>query len=193
MASDRLLALNVSMFLDRLASETPTPGGGATAGLAACLAAALGRMSAAYTLGRPKFAAVEARVRELADRLQRLDELLRPMIDEDAAAYAALRDALQLAKTDPSRPAAIEQAASAAGGAPLQVMAMTLQVWHALRELATLVNPHLVSDVRCGLHLAKAALRCAALNVRANLPLMAADRRAAVERELTALEGAIAP
>jgi len=86
MPTASLLQLSLAEFLDRLASDTPTPGGGSVAALTGALAASLGKMVCAFTLGRPKFAAVEPEVRVLSDRLTRAGSMLRALVDEDAAA-----------------------------------------------------------------------------------------------------------
>src|SRR5438132_134751 len=60
-----LASLSIDDFLDRLASEEPTPGGGALAALAGAQASAMLAMVCQLTVGRPRFAAVEEQVRGL--------------------------------------------------------------------------------------------------------------------------------
>ena len=106
-----LIRLTVAQFLDRLASERPTPGGGSVAALTGALAASLGGMVCGFTLGRKKFAKVEPAVREIAGHLERAEKLLRAMVDEDAAAYEALSAAFKLDRSDAGRANAIRKAA----------------------------------------------------------------------------------
>jgi formiminotetrahydrofolate cyclodeaminase len=77
-----LAKLSIDEFLEQLASRTPTPGGGSVAALTGALAAGLGQMVAAYTLGRPKFAAVAPQVQNLAERQHRARQHLRQLMDE---------------------------------------------------------------------------------------------------------------
>ncbi|MCH8804981.1 MAG: cyclodeaminase/cyclohydrolase family protein [Planctomycetes bacterium] len=75
METASLSELRVGEFLDRLASDRPTPGGGSVAALVGASGAALGRMAAALTLGKPRFADVAERVAHCARRLERIDRL----------------------------------------------------------------------------------------------------------------------
>ncbi len=170
-----LAQLPIAQFLDRLASGDPTPGGGACAALGAALAAGLGQMVCAYTVGRPKFAAVEARVRELDNRFSVSRAMLTTLIDEDAAAYAALRDALKIDKADPRRPDQVAAAAEVAAAAPLEVAALASSLEADLNSLAAICNPQLRSDAECAAHFARAARLAALRNVRANLSLLAPE------------------
>lgn len=165
----QLVSLSVSEFLQRLASETPTPGGGAAAGVSGALAAALGCMVCALTIGRPKFAAVEPRVRELHTSLDRSRRMLEELIDEDAAAYGELSAAFKLPKDDASRGERVRAAAEVAASVPLQTGAIARAVMDSLCDLREIGNPNLRSDVEAGIHMAHAAMHAAAENVRANL------------------------
>src|SRR3989442_5804301 len=55
---------SVAEFLEDTASANPTPGGGSVSALAGALAAALATMVARLTIGKPKYAEHEARMRE---------------------------------------------------------------------------------------------------------------------------------
>ena len=184
-----LLQARLEEFLDQVGSAAPTPGGGSVAALAGSLAADLGRMAAALTLGKAKFADVQTAVSELAERLGRADAAFRRLIDEDAAAYGELRDALALQKTYTKRAARVAGAAGLAGAVPLETAALARQVEADLARLEMICNPHLRSDVQAGRHLARAAAHSAAANVRANLPLMQAEQAGQIEAELSRLVG----
>lgn len=187
MHSEPLLNLSVAEFLDRLAARAPTPGGGSVAALAGALAAALGRMVAAFTLGNPKFAAVEAATRAVAQRLERADALFRGLVDEDAVAYELLAAALRVEKSDPRRPAEVARAALLAGSVPLETAALAAGVAADLAVLQAGGNPHLRTDAEAAGHLARAAVLAGAANVRANLPLMAAEDARQIEAQLAPL------
>ena len=187
MPDDSLTQLPITEFLDQLASPAPTPGGGSVAALTGALAAALGRMVAALTLGKPKFAAVEAEVRSLAERLSRADRLLRRLIDEDAAAYDELNAAFRINKTDPQRASRIAETAGLAASVPLETAALSGRVLADLEHLRRVGNPLLRPDVEAAVHLAHAAMHAAAANVRANLPLLPPDQARQIEKELAAL------
>jgi len=187
MDESSLVELSIGEFLERLASDAPTPGGGAVAALAGSLAGSLGRMVCALTVGKQKFADVEPRVKQLESRLNRATLMLERLIDEDAAAYAELSAALKSERSDPDRKARIAEAAGVAAAVPLETVAVSRQVLGDLRRLAPIGNPNLRSDVEAAVHLAQAAMHAAAANVRVNLPLLADDSAARVGAELDRL------
>ncbi len=182
-----LVHLTVEQFLSRLASDTPTPGGGSVAALVAALAASLGRMACAFTVGRERFTDVEPQVAEIQRRLQQADQMLQRSIQEDSDAYASLAAAFKLKRTDPERQPQIESAAAIAAGVPFQTVVLSKRVLVDLRGLLSVANPNLRSDVEAAIHLAEAARAAAAANTRINLPYMNKDAGARVARELDEL------
>ena len=60
-----LSKLPLPEFTDALAGKTPVPGGGGASALCASLGAALASMVANYTVGKEKYAAVEAEIDRL--------------------------------------------------------------------------------------------------------------------------------
>jgi formiminotetrahydrofolate cyclodeaminase len=186
-ANASLLNLTVDQFLTRLASDAPTPGGGSVAALTGALAAGLGQMVCAFTVGKPKFAAVEPQVRDLAERLRRAAELFRALVDEDAAAYDVLSAALKLDRSDPQRQERVAQAAALAGTVPLETATLSANVLSDLAHLRKIANPLLSSDVVAATHLAQAAQDAAAANVQANLALMRPADAQQIAAQLEAL------
>ena len=181
---DSLADLTIADFLARLASDAPTPGGGSVAALTGALAAGLGRMVAAFTLGKPKFAPVDADVRGIDERLARAADMLRRLMDEDASAYGVLNTALKLPKADPERAAQVQSAARLAAGVPLETAIIAARVRQDVERLADIGNQYLRSDALAAAHLAAAALASAAENVRANLPLLSPDDAKAIAAQL---------
>lgn len=186
-ADESLLELTMEAFFDRLASSAPTPGGGAAAGVSAALGAALGCMVCALTVGRPKFAAVETRVRELGQELDAARQMAERLIDEDAAAYGELSAAFKLPKDDPSRAERVRAAASVAAAVPLEIVAIAHATRELLVRLREIGNPNLASDIEAGYHFCHAAMHAAAENVRANLPFVDEQNAARLRRELDGL------
>ena len=184
MSESSLVSLSIQDFLDRLASDAPTPGGGAVAALTGALGASLGRMACALTVGKPKFADVEPEVKQIASRLSRSAMMLRRLIDEDAAAYAQLSTVFKLDKGDPGRQEKLTGAAGIAAAVPLETVAISRRVLYDLRRLEPLSNPNLRSDVQAGMHLTQAAMLAAAANVRVNLPLLPEQQANKVTEEL---------
>ncbi len=166
-----------------VAAGTPVPGGGSVAAVVGALAAALGEMVANLTLGREKYADVEASLRPARDRLTALRTSLLDAAAADEAAYQSYRDAASLPRTSDrekaARTDAMQQALIAATDVPLGVARSAREVAEILQSVAREGNPHVRSDAALGALLAEAALRGALLNVRGNAAMLA-DRELAV-------------
>ncbi len=189
MPESPLVRLSIEEFLDRLASDAPTPGGGAVAALTGALAASLGRMACGLTTGKKKFAEVEQQINQIASRLTRAALMLSRLIDEDAAAYAELRAAFKIDKSDPTRKERLTETARLAAAVPLETVAISRQVLGDLRRLEAIGNPNLRPDVEAGMHLAQAGMHAAAANVRVNLSLLPEKQAHEVAQELDKLLG----
>ncbi|MBE0436491.1 MAG: cyclodeaminase/cyclohydrolase family protein, partial [Methylomicrobium sp.] len=74
---------SLKTYLDELASKAPTPGGGSAAALMGAQAVALVGMVCNLTIGKPKYAEVEAEMGVLLDRSEALRERLTGMIKAD--------------------------------------------------------------------------------------------------------------
>jgi formiminotetrahydrofolate cyclodeaminase len=193
MADDTTL----SAFLESLGSSAPTPGGGAASALSGALAAALAEMVAQLTAGRPKYAAVDARVRVVIAQLQMARTRLVAHMEDDERAFQTVSAAYKLPKTSDeersSREEAVQRALGAAMQPPLAVMSTTCDLLALTEEIARIGNGTVVSDAGCAAIIGEAAVRSAALNVLANVVLLhdqaAADdaRQQVVDCEARAL------
>lgn len=188
---ESMIDLPVQTFLQRLGSDAPAPGGGAAAALCGALAASLGSMVCAFTIGRPKFAAVETETKELAAHFQRAQQAFARWVDEDAAAYAALSAARKRPKDDVGRAADVAAAAGLAAVVPLEIASLANRLTADFARLATIGNPMLGSDIEAGAHMARASRDAALANVRANLPYLDQDWRSRMESELKRFANAV--
>ena len=165
--------LTVRQFLARLASDSPTPGGGTGAAVAGALGAALVRMLAMLTIGRPKFTSAEPLMKAVAESAREAMEALTALADEDARSYDAVSSAYRRPKAteaeQAARKAAIEEAMKGACLAPLKVMEQCLEVIGLAKNAVLQGNPNAASDGAAGAEFARAALAVAAYNVRINL------------------------
>lgn len=165
--------LNLSSFLDDLASVEPTPGGGSAAALAGALGAALAAMVARLTVGRKRYVDVDAQMQAVLAEAEPLRGRLTSLVAEDAQAYEQVRAAYRLPKEtgeqQAARQAAIQAAMRRASLTPLQTMQACLDVLRLLEQAATLGNVNAATDGAVGALLAQAGLAGAALNVRVNL------------------------
>jgi glutamate formiminotransferase/formiminotetrahydrofolate cyclodeaminase len=173
--SDALQAGGASLnatFLDELAAGTATPGGGSAAAYAAAMGAALCAMVARLTVGKKKYADVEARMNEIIIEADRLRADLAEGVQRDAAAFNEVMTALRLPKeTDEqqtTRTAAIESATHHAAEVPLEATRLAVRVVELAAELAETGNSNAISDCGSAGALAGAGLHAAGLNVRIN-------------------------
>ena len=160
-------------FLEALASAKPTPGGGSAAGHAGALAAALVAMVARLTLGKKKYANVEALMDELVSKADALRADFVEAVQTDAAAFDAVMAAMKLPKeTEEQKSAranAIETATLEAARQPLVVSRMAVDCLGLAREAARLGNVNAISDAGSAAALARACLAGSGLNVRINV------------------------
>lgn len=173
-------------FLDELASNAPTPGGGGAAAYCGALAAALGSMVGNLTAGKPRYAEVEAEVRLELERLGAARARLVALVAEDAAAFAPVAAAYKMPKTAPEEAAVKEEALQAAlAGAcevPLEIMRQCAAVLDSCEFMAHHGSRLAVTDAGVAAVFAKAAVQGARLNVLINVELMADAAKAQAYR-----------
>jgi glutamate formiminotransferase/formiminotetrahydrofolate cyclodeaminase len=161
-------AKSLAGFVDAVAQGTAAPGGGAVAALAGALSAALGAMVARLTIGRKKYAAVEADMAAAAATADTLRQQLMDAVEQDSAAYGAVMEAYKIDKADPRRDQMIQVALRGAADVPLHVMRLSLEAMRVASVVADRGNANAVSDAAVAAHMALAAIEGAALNVRVN-------------------------
>ncbi len=185
--------LDASPFIESLAAGTATPGGGSAAAYAGAMAAALVGMVARLTLGKKKYAEVEAQMQSVLESADKLRADLTAAVQDDSAAFDAVMDAFKLPKDteeqQSARADAIEQAYLHAADVPLRAARAAVATLGLAAVIAEKGNVNALSDAGSAAYLAKAALAGAALNVRANAAVVK-DREAAAAwlKELSGLE-----
>ena len=180
-------------FLDALAAGSASPGGGSAAAYSGALAAALVAMVAQLTIGKKKYAEVEALMKDIAERAEALRLEFQTAVERDAKAFNAVMAAYQLPKQTPeqqqSRGMAIEEALLTATLVPLRTASQAVEVLELAGQAAELGNLNAITDAGSGAELALAAMRGAALNVRINLTsLQDQDAAQNLRQELEAVE-----
>jgi len=168
-----LTKLTVEDFVNELASDSPTPGGGSASALAGAMAAAMVEMACNLTVGREKFQDVEGELQTVLARAKELREKMLEAVDEDTKAYDAVSQAYKLAKnTDAEkaeRTAAIQAALQHATDVPLQVAKAASETAQLAVIAVKKSNPNVASDARVARLLADAARDGAIANVEINL------------------------
>ena len=169
----KLTELTVNGFLEKTYGSDPVPGGGSISALCGSLAASLGQMVTALTIGRKKYAEVEEDMLRLAPEMEEARNKFVDFIDEDAAAYQVVFDTFKLPKnTDEEkavRKEAIQKATLAAALVPLEVARTAVGIMDGIQEIAVKGNKNAITDCCVAMMCARTAAFGAILNVRINL------------------------
>ena len=164
-------------FLDALAAGQPTPGGGGAAALTGSMAAALLSMVIHFTIGKKKYAEVEAEMQAIRVVAENLRSELTQAVEDDSAAFETVMGALKLPKsTDEqkkARDAAIIHATLNAAHIPLRVCEDAVKVMELALKCAQRGNLNAISDAASGFAMARAALTAAGYNVKINVASLA--------------------
>ncbi len=155
-------------FVEVLASNAPAPGGGGAAALVGAIGTALGNMVGSLTVGKKKYAAVEAEIVALQKKCDALQTELLDQVEADDIGFVPLAKAYGIPKDDPNRDAILEEATVTACAVPMHVMELCCQAIDAIAVFAEKGSRLAVSDAGCGAACCKAALQAASLNVFIN-------------------------
>jgi glutamate formiminotransferase/formiminotetrahydrofolate cyclodeaminase len=160
-------------FIEALASGSPTPGGGSAAAYAGALAAALVAMVGRLTVGKKKYANVDAQMVEIVSKADTLRAQFLSAVQQDAVAFdavmAAMRQPKETEDEKVTRSAAIEAATLQAARQPLGVARLSVEILSLALDAARMGNINAISDAGSAAALARACLTGSALNVRINV------------------------
>ena len=180
-------------YVDDAASGKPAPGGGSVSACAGALGAALVSMVCNLTIGKEKFAGVEAQVREVVTASEARRAELERLLQDDTTAYNGVIEGYRMpkdsAEEQAARAAHIQAALKVAANVPLEIARVALEVCRLAKTAAEIGNPAAVTDAAIGAILGESAAQGAALNVLINLGSIkdeayVADARAELDRLL---------
>lgn len=162
----------LAAFLDDLASERPTPGGGGAAAVCGAIGAALVSMVANLTIGKKNYEAVSEDLEAVNSKAEALRADLTRAIGEDVVAFNAVMGAYGLPRGSDEEKAkrtlAIQAALKDATQAPLRAVKACFEVMRLSATVAEKGNLNVISDAGVAVLAANAGLRSAALNVFIN-------------------------
>ena len=181
---------SLTEFAEMLAAKKPVPGGGGASALIGALGAALAGMVGNYTVGKQKYADVEADVQDILAEASELQTKLLGLIDADAAAFEPLSRAYAMSADDPQRAEIMEACLRDAAAVPMEILRLSCRAIE-LHELLEQKGSRLMqSDVGTGVIFGWAALYGAAINVKVNTKSMTDRAYAeAMNAEVDALVG----
>ena len=171
-----LIDKKVSNFLDELASNLPTPGGGSVAALAGVLGAALISMVCNITIGKKKYKDVEGDIKKIISSSEKLRYELSQLIEEDIKVFNNFMATYKMPKETEDekkiRAEIIQESLIGAAKVPLRVAYKCLDILSLSKEVAEKGNINVVSDAGVAALMAEAALESAILNVKINLRMI---------------------
>ena len=159
---------NCREFVTVLASDAPAPGGGGAAALVGAIGTALGNMVGSLTVGKKKYADVEAEIIALKAKCDALQTELLNQVEEDDKGFVPLAKAYGIPKDDPDRDQILEEATITACKVPMHIMELCCEAMDCIAVFAAKGSRLAVSDAGCGAVCCKAALQAASLNVFIN-------------------------
>lgn len=163
-------------FLEVLSSKEPVPGGGGASALAGALGNALGQMVANLTIGKKKYADVEAEIKELLGRMQKLQDSFVTLADRDAQVFAPLAQCYSLPSLTEEEKAykekVMEERLLDASFVPFEIMEHAVAMLGILEILGDKGSRLAVSDVGVGVQFIRASLLGAVMNVYINTKSM---------------------
>ena len=170
-------------FVTVLASNEPAPGGGGASALVAALGTAFGNMVGALTVGKKKYADVEADIIALKEKATALQADFLRLVEADAEAFEPLAKAYGMPreteeeKAEKARVMAIVLKDACA--VPMEIMEKCCEAIDVIEEFAAKGSALAISDAGVGVTFCKAALLGASLNVFINTKSMADKEYAA--------------
>ncbi|MBQ9031747.1 MAG: cyclodeaminase/cyclohydrolase family protein [Parasporobacterium sp.] len=163
---------NCSEFIEVLASKAPVPGGGGAAALCGAVGTALGNMVGSLTVGKKKYADVEAEILTMKEKCSRLQSELLELANQDAEVFEPLSQAYALPtgteEQKQFKAARLEECSKAACQVPLEIMQKCCEAIELVETFAQKGSRLAVSDAGCGASILKGALQAASLNIFIN-------------------------
>jgi formiminotetrahydrofolate cyclodeaminase len=160
-------------FLNETASNSPAPGGGSVSALVASLGFALVSMVCRLTIGKKKYADVQAEMEGVLKQSEESRLAATRIIDEDTEAFNKVMTAFSLPKDSEQqktlRAESIQEATKAATLVPLRLAQLCAEGMALARVAAEKGNANSLSDAGVAASMIAAACEGAAMNVKINL------------------------
>lgn len=183
----KLAEMQVTEFVNLMASDAPAPGGGSAAALEGALGAALTAMVCALTVGKKKYADVQELAVESQKKAEDLKARFVDVMDRDTEAFNAVSAVFAMPKdTDEqkaARKAAMQEALKGCTKTPFEMMQLACETLELTRSLVGRLNASAASDLGCSALSLRAAIQGAWLNVLINISGIADEAFAAEYRK----------
>ena len=188
----RIAEKTIEAYLDELASDAPTPGGGAVAALAGAAGAALISMVCNLTIGKQGYEEAEERMTGILTAAEAARTVLLELADRDATAFDGVMTAFKMPKeTDAEkavRSRAIQESYLSAAVVPLDIARRAAELMELARETTEIGNAAAASDGACAAQALSSSVWSATYNVEINAAaLKDAEKAQALRDEVSAL------
>lgn len=166
----------IKTFLDSLASESATPGGGSVAALTGAMSAALISMVSNLTVGKEKYQHLEDDIKLLLQKSESLRAKLEELMEKDVEVFNQLMAIMKLPRNNEEekkiRNQKMQIALIEAAKVPLEVARKSKELIDICQEIADKGNKNAISDAGVAVILAEAAFDSAIINVKINLNMI---------------------
>ena len=163
----------LSYFMDKLASNSPTPGGGSVAALTGAMGAALVSMVSNLTLNKEKYKDVQPQIEVLLKNSEKLRHEMQDLIQKDIEVFGSLSQVYSMPKNTDAEKAArtqkMQEVLKLACQVPFEIGLKSLDVVKLAQTAAEIGNTQAVSDAGVAALLANACAQSAALKVKINI------------------------
>jgi formiminotetrahydrofolate cyclodeaminase len=163
--------MELKRFLEKMSSDTPTPGGGSASALVGALSASLVTMVAGLSSKKDK--TKKKGMEGIRRKGLSIQKRLFQAIDEDSKSFDAVIKAFRLPRNSEKerlhRVKEIQKAYQKATLTPQLVCQQSLQLLEYSRTLILKGNPNAISDAGVAAFLADAAFAGGVLNIKINL------------------------
>ena len=171
--AERLVSIDLSSFLEEVASDKPVPGGGSVSAYATSLAAGLVSMVSRLTVKKMEDQERAAEANKILNESEALQRRLLALVDEDSASFTNLMQAYRLPRGTEqeklARSGEIQSRLKKAADVPLGTAEHAATVLSLASSLSKFANENAISDLQTAIHLAYAGSQGAISNVRINL------------------------
>ncbi|MCL1935948.1 MAG: cyclodeaminase/cyclohydrolase family protein [Defluviitaleaceae bacterium] len=165
--------LKIDIFLEKLASKEPAPGGGAVSALCGALGTSLTTMVANLTIGKKKYLEYDEVLKEMVQGLSKIKDELIDNIEKDAVSFTAVTDAMALPKSTEEekikRTEQIQEALKNASKVPVDIMLLCKKGLELSKIGVGKSNPHVITDLGAAAIMFDSAIKTSFLNVLINL------------------------
>ena len=163
--------MELKRFLEKMSSDTPTPGGGSASALAGALSASLVAIVAGFSSKKDK--TKKKGMEGIRKKGLSIQKRLFQAIDEDSKSFDAVIKAFRLPRNSEKerlhRVKEIQKAYQKATLTPRRVCQQSLQLLEYSKTLILKGNPNTISDAGVAALLADAACAGGLLNININL------------------------